>query len=108
MGASFGSFGAAFHDGSEFTGNYANDTTPEEFKNYYRHKITSLITNNIDRRKIDLLWKSGVDLLAFETIPCKKEAEVLVDLLASEFPQSPCWISFSCRDEKHTVQKSIQ
>ena len=38
-------------------------------------------------------------MLACETIPCRIEAEALVELL-KEYPQLPAWLSFSCRDER--------
>ena len=46
------------------------------------------------------LARSDADLLAFETIPSKMEAEALIELLA-EFPQRKAWLSFSCKDEQH-------
>jgi homocysteine S-methyltransferase len=39
-------------------------------------------------------------LLAFETIPCLREARVLARLLR-EFPARSAWISFSCKDGEH-------
>jgi homocysteine S-methyltransferase len=45
------------------------------------------------------LWalvEAGVDLLALETIPAQKEAEILVELL-KEFPKQKAWLSFSCK-----------
>ncbi|XP_045452448.1 translin-associated factor X-interacting protein 1-like [Melitaea cinxia] len=49
--------------------------------------------------RIDTLVSSGVDLLALETIPCQKEALVLVDML-KQYPNTKAWISLSCQDDK--------
>jgi homocysteine S-methyltransferase len=51
------------------------------------------------RPRVEILADSGVDLLAFETVPSLLEAEALVKLL-SEFSRVPAWLSFSCRDER--------
>jgi len=47
-----------------------------------------------------VLISSGVDLLALETVPCKLEAESLVNLLEEEFQDTFAWLGFSCRDFK--------
>jgi methionine synthase I (cobalamin-dependent) len=39
-----------------------------------------------------------VDVLAFETIPCLKEAGAIVRLLRTQGFGLPAWLSFSCRD----------
>lgn len=81
---SLGSYGAYLHDGSEYTGSYIQNTSIETMNEYHRPKINALI-------------EGGVDLLAFETIPCKAEAEVLVNLLKHEYPNMKAWLSFSCK-----------
>ncbi len=43
--------------------------------------------------------EAGLDLLAFETIPCLAEARAITRLLRTEGFGIPSWISFSCRDE---------
>lgn len=53
--------------------------------------------NGYHRSKISALVEGGVDLLALETIPCRAEAEVLVNLLKREFPNVKAWLSFSCK-----------
>lgn len=78
---SVGPYGASLHDGSEYTGSYAKTTTPELMKKWHIPRIQALI-------------EGGVDLLALETIPCKVEAEMLVELL-KEFPDMKAWLSFS-------------
>ena len=52
------------------------------------------------RPRVEVLADSGADVLAFETVPCQREAEAIVRLL-EEFPTTPAWLSFSCRDERH-------
>lgn len=49
------------------------------------------------RSRIQTLLNAGVDLLAFESIPCAKEAEALIELLR-EFPIARAWITFLCSD----------
>lgn len=78
---SVGPYGASLHDGSEYTGSYAKYTTAEHMKNWHIPRIKALI-------------EGGVDMLALETIPCKVEAEMLVQLL-KEFPSMKAWLCFS-------------
>lgn len=87
IAGSVGPFGAFLHDYSEYTGLYINNYTPEEIKNWHKPRM-------------DVLVKSGVDLLAFETIPVGKEAEILLELL-KEYPSTKAWITFTCKDGKN-------
>lgn len=82
-----GSYGASLHDGSEYTGSYIQTTTVETMNAYHRPKISALI-------------EGGVDLLGIETIPCKSEAEVLLNLLKNEYPNVKAWLSFTCKVSK--------
>ncbi|KAL1023394.1 hypothetical protein UPYG_G00040270 [Umbra pygmaea] len=84
VAGSIGPYGAFLHDGSEYTGAYAEDMSVEELKAWHRPQVQSLVT-------------AGADLIAMETIPSMKEAEALVELLR-EFPDSKGWLSFSCKD----------
>ncbi|CAG9795456.1 unnamed protein product [Diatraea saccharalis] len=81
---SVGPYGAHLHDGSEYDGSYADKTSPETLRDWHAPRMQALI-------------EAGIDLLAFETIPCQKEAEVLVQML-TEYPMSKAWLSFSCQD----------
>ncbi|CAH0401489.1 unnamed protein product [Chilo suppressalis] len=81
---SVGPYGAHLHDGSEYDGSYADRTSTEAMREWHAPRIKALI-------------ESGIDLLAFETIPCQKEAEVLVQML-TEYPMTKAWLSFSCQD----------
>ncbi|KAJ9577783.1 hypothetical protein L9F63_005639, partial [Diploptera punctata] len=88
IAGSIGPYGASLHDGSEYSGNYVEFVSEEEIKEWHRPRIETVVD-------------AGVDLLAFETIPSQKEAEVLLNLL-KEYPQQRAWISFTCKDEFHT------
>jgi homocysteine S-methyltransferase len=48
-----------------------------------------------------LIDDAGADVLACETIPDHVEAQVLNRLL--RLLETPAWVSFSCRDERHIV-----
>ncbi|MBI3959373.1 MAG: homocysteine S-methyltransferase [Chloroflexi bacterium] len=85
VAASIGCYGAFLADGSEYRGDYG--LTKDELMAWHRPRMA-------------VLAASGADLLACETIPCRVEAEALVALLA-EFPDTPAWLSFSCRDASH-------
>lgn len=85
IAGSVGPYGAHLHDGSEYDGHYADWTSPETMREWHTPRIKTLID-------------SGVDLLAFETIPCQIEAEVLVEML-KEYPNTKAWLSFSVKDE---------
>ncbi|KAM6921836.1 uncharacterized protein FYW49_007484 [Xenentodon cancila] len=87
VAGSVGAYGAYLHDGSEYSGTYADGMDVEDLKAWHRPQVESLLA-------------AGADLIAFETIPSIKEAEAVVELL-KEFPNSTAWLSFSCKDEKH-------
>lgn len=55
---SIGPYGAHLHDGSEYTGDYADTVDPEVIKKWHRVRIEAIL-------------EVGVDALAIETIPCK-------------------------------------
>ncbi len=84
IAASIGPFGAALHDASEYTGQYG---------------VTEEVLREFHRNRLELLDRSGADLLACETIPSFEEAKILAELL--DKAKSPAWVSFSCRDKKH-------
>ena len=84
VAASIGPYGACLADGGEYHGNYGLDK--EALVDFHRPRM-------------EVLAHSDADMLAFETIPSKLEAQALIDLLA-EFPQRKAWLSFSCKDEE--------
>jgi len=82
VAASIGPYGAMLADGSEYRGHYAR--SDDQLRDFHRPRF-------------EVLARSGADLLAFETIPCLREALILVRLL-EEFPSMTAWMSFSCQD----------
>lgn len=84
IAASIGPYGAALHDGSEYTGTYS--ATADQLRTFH-----------VDR--LNLFDSSDADILALETIPSISEARVLAELLRD--CGTPAWVSFSCCDEKH-------
>jgi homocysteine S-methyltransferase len=85
VAASIGPYGAYLADGSEYSGDYGLE----------RDELTAF-----HRERWHILWQSGPDLLACETIPSAMEAQALRRLLR-ETPGCFAWFSFSCRDEIH-------
>lgn len=84
VAASVGPYGAAQNDGSEYTGVY--DVTDQALGDFHAERLR-------------LLDAAGADVLAVETIPNFREAQILVDLL--DDVSTPAWISFACRDERN-------
>jgi homocysteine S-methyltransferase len=85
VAGSVGPYGAFLADGSEYRGDY--DPGATALADFHRPRIEALV-------------EAGVDLLAFETIPTVREAEVLVGLL--DEVAIPAWLSYSCRDGAST------
>jgi homocysteine S-methyltransferase len=81
VAGSVGPYGAMLADGSEYRGDY--DPGPAVLAAFHRPRIEALVD-------------AGADLLAFETIPTIREAEVLVGLL--DEVEVPAWLSYSGRD----------
>jgi len=84
VAASIGPYGAARHDGSEYTGDYA--ISGDGLRRFHEPRLA-------------LFDDTAADVLALETIPSVGEAGVLAALLRS--CRKPAWISFSCRDGAH-------
>lgn len=82
---SAGPYGAYLADGSEYRGHYG--ISADELKAFHK-------------RRIELLHRSGADVILFETVPSLKEA--LIEAELAEALQADYWISFSCRDDHHT------
>ncbi|XP_078736395.1 LOW QUALITY PROTEIN: betaine-homocysteine S-methyltransferase-like [Lampetra fluviatilis] len=88
VAGSVGPYGAHLHDGSEYTGAYVDALSTEELMDWHRPQVSALL-------------EAGVDLLALETVPSAAEGLALVQLLR-EFPGASAWLSFSCKDSRHT------
>ncbi|KGN52080.1 homocysteine S-methyltransferase 1 isoform X1 [Cucumis sativus] len=85
VAASIGSYGAYLADGSEYSGHYGPDVNVDKLKDFHR-------------RRLQIFVDASPDLLAFETIPNKLEAQACVELLEEENIQIPSWICFSSVD----------
>ncbi|XP_058818402.1 homocysteine S-methyltransferase-like [Topomyia yanbarensis] len=86
--ASVGPYGAHLHDGSEYTGEYADYVTADTIQKWHRNRI-------------DACLEAGVDVVGIETIPCKIEADAMLEMMCEEYPHVKFWISFQCRDSAH-------
>lgn len=82
-----GPYGAYLADGSEYKGQYK--ISDEELRHFHK-------------RRIELLWDAGADLILFETDPSLREA--LIEANLAEELGVDYWISFSCRDDIHTYE----
>jgi homocysteine S-methyltransferase len=82
IAASVGPYGAMLADGSEYRGHYSLDEAA---------------LADFHRPRLRVLAGARADFLAFETIPCLREARVLASLLP-EFPGVCATLSFSCQD----------
>ncbi|CAA3000830.1 homocysteine S-methyltransferase 1 [Olea europaea subsp. europaea] len=81
VAASIGSYGAYLADGSEYSGNYRQNITLEKLKDFHRHRMQVPV-------------EAGPDLLAFEIIPNKLEAQACVELLDEQNVKIPSWVCF--------------
>jgi homocysteine S-methyltransferase len=88
IAASVGPYGAMRADGSEYRGRYG---------------LTDRQLAEFHRPRLEVLARSGADVLAFETLPCLQEALVLAELL-DDHPGMTAWLCFSCRDGAHNCQ----
>nr|AGV54599.1 homocysteine S-methyltransferase [Phaseolus vulgaris] len=90
IAASVGSYGAYLADGSEYVGEYGDAVTVQTLKDFHRERVKILVD-------------AGADLIAFETIPNKLEAQAYAELLDEEGIETPAWVSFNCKDECNVV-----
>lgn len=89
IAGSCGPYGAFLHDRSEYTGNYNKYISKDILKEWHKSRIDALIDG-------------GVDILAFETIPCELEAQAIVELL-HDYPNIKAWMSFSCSADGKSI-----
>jgi len=90
VAASVGSYGAYLADGSEYSGYYGDAMNLEYLKDFHR-------------RRVKVLADSGADLIAFETVPNKIEAQAYAQLLEEENIKIPAWFSFNSKDGVNVV-----
>ncbi|XP_078163947.1 homocysteine S-methyltransferase family protein isoform X1 [Carex rostrata] len=88
VAASIGSYGAYLADGSEYSGLYGPDIVLDKLKDFHRRRLQALVN-------------ARPDLLAFEAIPNKLEAQAIVNLLDEQKVDIPSWICFSSVDGNH-------
>jgi homocysteine S-methyltransferase len=86
VAGSVGPYGAMLADGSEYRGDYDPGAA---------------VLREVHAPRMEALLEAGADLLAMETIPTVREAEVLVTLL-DEFG-AVGWLSYQCRDGASTA-----
>jgi homocysteine S-methyltransferase len=86
VAGSMGPYGAMLADGSEYRGDY----DPGE-----------AVLRDVHGPRLETLLEAGADLIAMETIPTVREAEVLVRLL--DETAATGWLAFQCRDDAHTA-----
>lgn len=79
--ASAGSYGATLADGSEYTGAFGN-LDHGDLVRFHRERAQILA--------------EGADVVAFETIPCVREVEAIVEATADL--AVPVWVSMTLRD----------
>jgi homocysteine S-methyltransferase len=89
VAGSLGPYGAALHNGGEYTGDYT--CTHDDLLRFHRERIEVFAQAAGDERP---------DLLAFETFPSLDEARAVGEALAA-WPNLRAWFSFSCRDDRH-------
>jgi homocysteine S-methyltransferase len=87
VAASVGPYGAVLANGAEYRGHYG--ISPKALRTFHRERLKVLVG-------------AGADLIAFETMPDVDEVEVLLDLMATDHPDTPFWVAFSCQDETTT------
>jgi homocysteine S-methyltransferase len=85
--AGVGPYGAYLADGSEYRGHYG--LSDRELYDFHK-------------RRAQLLWEAGADVLLFETQPGLQEA--LVEARIARELGATFWISFSCRDGLHNCE----
>ena len=91
VAASLGPYGAALHNGAEYTGAY--DCSFAELVGFHRERMAALAAARGRQRP---------DLLAFETLPSLDEARALAEALRG-FPALAAWFSFTCPDRRHVA-----
>ena len=86
IAASIGPYATYLHDGSEYTGVYLDSMPADSLCEWYRDQIA-------------VMADTGADLIAFETIPGLREAEIISQVLG-EFPSLSAYITFTCKDSQ--------
>ncbi|CAL5348971.1 unnamed protein product [Camellia sinensis] len=85
VAASIGSYGAYLADGSEYSGCYGPNVDLDKLKDFHR-------------RRLQVLVEAGPDLLAFETIPNKLEAQAVSREIRKILTQRAASFNFALDD----------
>ncbi|KAL7172420.1 hypothetical protein ACSBR2_032002 [Camellia fascicularis] len=88
-----------------------NVMTPQGHKNHsdrlthgdYGNAMDLEFLKAFHRRRVQILADAGADLIAFETVPNKLEAQAYAQLLEEEDIKIPAWFSFNSKDGVHVV-----
>ncbi|MFP5249106.1 MAG: homocysteine S-methyltransferase, partial [Acidobacteriota bacterium] len=91
VAASLGPYGAALHNGAEYSGDYPIDFAG--LVGFHRERIAVLAAARDAQRP---------DILAFETLPSLAEAQAIAKALRA-WPELQAWFSFTCRDAAHVA-----
>ncbi|MEA4973094.1 Homocysteine S-methyltransferase [bioreactor metagenome] len=83
VAAAVGPYGAFLADGSEYRGGY---------------NVSKEVLVDFHKRRMELLWNAGAEILAIETVPSLEEALITAEI--AENIAADCWISFSCKNDK--------
>ena len=89
VAGSLGPYGAALHNGGEYSGKYG--CSYDDLVRFHRERVEVFARAR---------GVQASDLLAFETFPSLEEVRGVGEAM-SPWPELQAWFSFSCRDEKH-------
>ena len=95
VAASLGPYGAALHNGAEYTGKY--DCSFAGLVAFHRERICVLAGAK---------GMQSPDLVAFETLPSLEEARAIGEALAG-CSNLAVWFSFTCRDAQHVAHGEL-
>lgn len=85
--ASFGPYGTSLpFSGAEYVGNY--ECSYDDLCAHWERRLRTAL-------------ETDIDLVGFETIPDLRETKAIVDVLGQVKPDRPCFVSWTCKDEKH-------
>lgn len=84
VAASAGPYGAFLADGSEYRGDYG--VSLQTLVDFHRARLPAF---------------ASADIVAFETVPCRIEAEAIALACEALPPEQPAWVSFSARDDAY-------
>nr|KJB23026.1 hypothetical protein B456_004G078000 [Gossypium raimondii]KJB23027.1 hypothetical protein B456_004G078000 [Gossypium raimondii]KJB23028.1 hypothetical protein B456_004G078000 [Gossypium raimondii] len=69
----------------------------------YGEAMTVNALKEFHRRRVQVLAEAGPDIIAFETVPNKIEAQAFAELLEEEHIKIPAWLTFNSKDGVNVV-----